>query len=322
MKNRDIGISATRAIAMLLIIFTHLIREIPNVSFFAQITNAAIYTFLFLSGWLYGKKIVPDFKRWLFLRMKRLLIPVYLWILFIFTFSALFIGKISLNSILIYVFNLQGILGGKRGIDHLWFVTAIMFCYMLTPVLQKFKIRILELDNIKKFVLLIILLIIQVSVSILWNQQIGVYLSYLIAYTLGYYLTSLWDGKLSNKNLCLLTVLVLGSFFLRMISRKFFDGTALYNAAIVANTQLILGIYIFVFVNHFQFFYKGKIMTKAINFFDSFSYEMFITHYAFIVGPLTIWGNFGIMPDSILIILATIISGYILKRITNLFYLN
>ena len=38
-----------------------------------------------------------------------------------------------------YIFNLQGFEIYVHGAEHLWYLTIIMICYLITPLLNKYK---------------------------------------------------------------------------------------------------------------------------------------------------------------------------------------
>lgn len=63
-KEKDYSISFVRVVSMFLIILTHILNQISEVAFLAQVTNAAVYTFLFISGYLFGTKPINNNKVW------------------------------------------------------------------------------------------------------------------------------------------------------------------------------------------------------------------------------------------------------------------
>lgn len=74
-KNRDDSISFIRVISMLMIILTHLVAEVDSIHFLGQISSVAVYTFIFISGYLFGKKDIYNPFKWLLKRLSRIMIP-------------------------------------------------------------------------------------------------------------------------------------------------------------------------------------------------------------------------------------------------------
>ena len=78
---RDVSIQLIRILSMFLIIIgCHLISEFGNdiLKKAGQIFNVGVYIFLFISGYLYGDKIIKNKKKWYFKRLKRILIMFFL----------------------------------------------------------------------------------------------------------------------------------------------------------------------------------------------------------------------------------------------------
>lgn len=317
-SKKDYGISLTRVFAMFLIILTHFIAQIESISFLSQLTNAAIYTFLFISGWLYGKKNIINFKVWMVNRFKKIMVPIYIWSAIIIAVQFIKGNDISGAKIIIYIFNLQGLLGGINGISHLWFTTFIGICYLITPLLQKIKKYFVKNSMLQKISMLFIALIFQIGVSLYFNEKLGIYLSYILIYMIGYLLSSIWDGQTSRKVFSVATIAMIFAIILRLEGKKMYDGSPFYNGVIVSNTQAIIGVYIYICTNKFKILYQRISVQKWIDYFDDISYEMYITHYAFIVGPLTIWGTYNLPTSILLVLIASFVSSKFIKKLSIL----
>lgn len=150
-NKRNIAIMYIRVIAMLFIFIDHAVTymDIPLKSVIIQITNSGNLIFLFISGFLYGGKMINDFKRWAIKRLIRLWIPYFIFILAYFAYSHFFLrnGDSTVASFFIYVFVLQGLLGTEGGPISLWFLTLLMICYFILPILQLFYIYNCNSDN-------------------------------------------------------------------------------------------------------------------------------------------------------------------------------
>ncbi len=300
---RDVSIQMVRIIAMLMIVACHIL----NVSTFtllknsAQFFNVGVYIFLFVSGYLYGKKNISDNKKFLVGRFKRLFIPIYIFILYISIFYIIS-DNFSLFNILSYIFGLQYFVGvSVNGLAHLWFISIIMLCYILTVPLNKYKDKIFKYKNI--------ILITVFSLSILLtfvNNKIGQILFYTLIYLIGY-TTSKDDTKIYLDFIFFIIVCIS-----RIILRKVFDGQALYNVIIVSICQIVITICIF---NIFRFLFKNNKSNKIIDYLDKLSFYIYIVHYHFITGPICLYVTFNnyIFATIILIISSFIIANILMK---------
>ena len=320
-KNRDESISFVRVVAMLMIIFTHLVREVDSIQFIAQITTVAVYVFIFISGFLFGKKEVHNPLNWIIKRLSRILIPMYVFMLFLFVMRFILFGEFSFSRILIYAFNLQGLLGGVQGGAHLWFLTTIMFCYLITPLLYKIRSRVLQLTDINKILSFLLLVTLQIITSYIVSERIGLNIAYLNLYVFAYFIANIWDRSVTVKGVVLFTVLVIFCMVIRLGAKYYIDGTLIYNTIIVPLTQSAIGIYLFMTLDQFKSLARNANMKKVVNHLDAISFEIFITHYAFIIGPFYIMGlTNNIVIDSILVIIATYILALLLNKICNIIY--
>ena len=136
LNKKDDGISLVRVVAMLLIIVTHIIHEIPSVKNLAQATSAAVYTFIFISGILYGPRDINNGLRWFVERLKVILTPMYVVLMTVVIWMCFSGEPIDFLKVGAYLINIQGFWGAFGGIGHMWFLTLIMLCYFITPLLS------------------------------------------------------------------------------------------------------------------------------------------------------------------------------------------
>ena len=288
-NNRLKYIQLTRVCAMCMILLCHAFNENKNFNFLGQIFNVGVFTFLFLSGYLYGPKYIKNDKEWLLKRLKKILIPMWLFMVFIFAVRFFLLGYgIEFKSYIVYLFNMQGLLRGVQGATHLWFMTTIMICYLITPLLYKIKKMVLYIDKRIIFIIIPLIISIQYIVAYLTSENIALQISYITLYIFAYYFSCIWDKQLERKKFYLITILTFCIVFVRLISKIFFDGTLLYNVLIVTYSQSILGIWIFLFFYYFTNNRNEKIYFKLINNLDKLSFEIYIVHYMFFVGPLRV----------------------------------
>lgn len=145
---RDIAITLLHVIGMIMIFLCHSM-QIEKIYSLSEILISGVPLFLFVSGYLAGKKEIDNIGKWWAGKAKRVLVPLFFFIIIVYGGYA--ISKAADVSPFQWIFslcNLQGLnytywkfnyFGAVAGCGHLWFVTTLMFCYLLTPIMQKFK---------------------------------------------------------------------------------------------------------------------------------------------------------------------------------------
>lgn len=292
------SISCIRVVATLLIILCHVVQEYNNsiLAMTGQIFNVGVIIFFFMSGFLYGDKEITNVGKWISNRFVRLMLPIYIFLIYLLVIFLFQKKAISIEVLLIHVLNLQGIINTYfLGLGHLWFVSVIMICYLLTPIIYKINEKNNSLNLYKFLFVSVVLIVLQIILSLILNYHlIGIYLVYIYVYFLGYYSKKIkWMNLVKYANIFLIIAVV--SILARFGLRYVFDGSILYDSVIVPYTQLVFGISIFYYM--FFFFYKIKeknsknIITILINKIDTLSYDIYISHYIYCVGPLAIIGS-------------------------------
>ena len=71
--------------------------------------------------------------------LKRILIPLYVFMLYLLNIYLINGNHINLINWIAYIFDLQGFQIYVHGAEHLWYLTIIMICYLITPILNKNK---------------------------------------------------------------------------------------------------------------------------------------------------------------------------------------
>lgn len=265
-------IQFVRMIALLLIISCHLLQALDN--YYCTILNVGVQVFLAMSGYLYGHKFVSNFKKWLLNKIIKLYIPYC--IVVVVTFVALYSLNIptSWKLIPIYLLDLQGFIGGGYGFGHLWFMTAIGVCYLLTPILQY---------GIKwsGYVFSLLLLIGFIEYGILRYELFK--FSWVYLYIISYYFARL------NDKVKLYFVLGLFLGLLASISYITIEEIRNYNYWENRLFHDLLGIFLLfapVFISRYCNF---SIKLKGFfHWLEHESYSIYLTHYLFILGPLAL----------------------------------
>lgn len=304
---RNVSIQIIRICAMLSIILCHLVQEVNNtvIAYTGQFFNVGVFIFIFLSGYLYGKKKIENNKEWLINRAKKIIIPVYSFMIFLIIIHIVN-HTMEYKYIFIYLFDLQYYLGGISGAQHLWFVSVIMLCYIVNIHLQYNNKMIMS----KKINIIFIMISI---ICVYLSPKFGQTLIYI--YILGYKYRYMEEKFKFNifKTIGLMIIAILTRLYFRQI----LDGSLLYDVIIVSITHTILGICIFRTIKYLceKFNIKGN---KFINSMDNLSYYIYITHYMFMVGPIRTMGMTQFLIINIIItIVLSYISAIVLRLIDN-----
>lgn len=322
-KQESYIISVVRVFSMILILLCHLVQENSNfiITQTAQIFNVGVFVFLFISGFLYGNKEINNTKKWYLKRAIRILVPLYIFIIFLIIVNVVFLNKaIDIKYYFIYLFNMQGLLGFILGAQHLWFLTALMFCYLVTPLLNKGK---KEFKDRNKIVYFIILISIHSIITIFINAKLGLYLGYLYTYIFAYYFGYEWKRIIKNKDMIILTIVMIIALVIRFMAKFIIDGSIIYDGIIVIYEQIILAFWIFIAI-YFTIskFKKGSNKkSKIILYFDNLSFYIYIVHIMFMTGPIRLMGlTNSFFINSMIVLMASYISAIILNKICNFIY--
>lgn len=315
----EMFISYLRVFAMILILACHIVQEHDNVyiNMTAQFLNVGVSIFIIISGYLYGKKEIKEgYFRWIRKRAKRILIPMYFFMIFLLIVNLAIGNDIRIANWIAYIFNLQGFQIYVHGAEHLWYLTIIMICYLITPILNKYKTKI---SNKNLIIYISMGILVQLITSYFINTQLGIYLIYILLYIIAYSIGYRSDMLISTKLMFISLVLAGTSAILRVTARVLFDNSILYDVIVVGYTQGIMAFCIFYI---FIYICRNVKENKVINFFDSISFEIYLVHYMYVIGPLRVMGlTNSFIVNTIITVVISILTAILLKKICEKFYL-
>lgn len=315
----DYSIAITRIVGCAMIFLCHYVQITGNstIAQSSQFFNVGVFVFFLISGYLYGQKNIGrgNVLKWYGKRLVKILVPLY--VVMIIIFLALYIENIKVMPMqyLIYALNLQGFWGEISGAAQLWFLTALMICYFITPLLQFMR------DNINKNVLKVIAsiyILLQLAVAIMGSTVLALYMMYIGVYIIGYsvlkyVLDEITTGKFAGWSIIM--VLAMG---LRIAGKILAAGTCYYDCIIVLYTQTILAIWIMMVVKFVYQSVHSRLDGKLIRKLDGYTMEIYMVHMMFMYLPFCLVGTVNLVVDTTLIILATVISAWILKKAENI----
>lgn len=186
MEKRNVNIQIARIIAMFSIVFCHCFNEIGNFfSFLGQLLNVGVFIFFIISAYLYGKKDIKEPKKWIKKKFLQICLPIYIWMLVVNCIYIVTNTNVNFYENFVYIFNLQAFINNNLlGLQHLWFISIILVLYIITLLLNKYKIYLLSQKNKTKIIMLF-LIVLYVVTSFL-NANLGRYIFYAIIYIYTY----------------------------------------------------------------------------------------------------------------------------------------
>ena len=194
-SQQSFSISIIRSMSVLLIIISHILQGYNNLMAFWF--NIGVQIFLVMSGFLYGAKDISNYGEWYTKRFKRILKPYYTYLIIIIPVFLVFNkNNISSVQIIYYFLNLQGVSGSIAGLGHLWYVTLIAICYLITPIIFKYNISRKENSKLKFYLLMVFQFIILQLISLKIGSNL---VPWVATYMFGFYLAGRNNYKTSKR---------------------------------------------------------------------------------------------------------------------------
>lgn len=325
------AISFARVCAMFMIILCHYFNCFSITAPMAQVFNVGVEVFFIISGFLYGRKNVNKPFIWFVNRMKKILIPLYIYyaVMLVILYITNNFGQMSsISKIALITLNLQGIFGGSYTdtlvTGHLWFVSFIMVCYIITPLLVKLK----ESVRMKKVVIFLIVSACISSVLMtlyfdmlptrFWVRITGIY-----CYIVAFFISNRPAYKKRRSYLILTLVMITFLVFRLAFNFKIINGNVylqrIYDVVVANYTYAVLGFWVF-----YTLLEIGKVVTKKevacklIKKIDKLSYYVYIIHYMFLTGVFSIISiTTNKIMNLIIFIIVTMIISILLKMLSE-----
>lgn len=307
---KNINISVIRLVSLLMIIICHILQGIGNELAFWF--NLGVQIFFFISGYLYGNKEVRDFKKFFNNKLIKILMP-----LSVLVFIMVIIEYFCFNHTYSKEFILANLLGFGGFYDTLdlltntWFVSYILICYLITPVLQKLIKN--NVNATKNFLILILLIIMFAEFKVIYINA-----AWLCNYIIGYYYGSYFKTKKKKRNfryilLALITIVLPFSLCLKYDLVNDIPNIIRNHRLLICSFEhTLLGCLLFIIFN----FVLGKINIKdncILRFSDKYSYYIYLVHQIFILNDMSLLNLTDyFMINIIIIFIMAILCGVIL----------
>ena len=289
-------ISLVRVFATFLIVMCHYIVIYSKVAWLSMVFNVGVELFFIISGFLYGQKKIIGVRKWLIKQIYKIAVPIYLYYLIsgILLCAMRQLGDINLIGVIKQLLFLNGFIGGGIGniaTSHLWFMSYILLCYAITPILQILRGKLRFGINMLIAVIAAVLEIVFILTIELNNQTAYlVHLSGVVLYIFSYFFSCYWNREINKPCYILLCALMLIANIFRIVTNTYIDNNTapllfkIYFSVISAYSQCIFAMWIFMTI-HIAYYAKKEIyfkIKKYIIFWDRRSMYMYIVHEMFI----------------------------------------
>lgn len=313
-KDSIFEISGIRFIAMLMIVVCHFMQFYGND--LAYWFNVGVQIFLIISGFLYGnKEFKLDPVEWLTIRFSKILVPYWMLLFLYICLSSLVSVELQFVEICKSLFGF----GNLPGLNHLWFIPNILFCYVITPYVKSIIVR----SNGSFFtfgVFLFIYIIVSSIVNLYFRHD------FISCYILGLFIGFHWykskkkDIFIRNISFCFIFLALITNLI-----RIYFPLVGYINHSIFtvyANyCHLLLGLAFFCI--SFMLFRSINLKFNIFKISDRYSYYIYLTHHIFILSPLSLMSLTNNCIFNILIVLMlSVISSVIIKKLSELIETN
>ncbi len=278
---RKCSVVYLRGIATLLIFFCHILL-ISGYEKSSMWLNTGVQIFFIISAYLLAKKELASWgniKQFFVKRCKRIFISYWLYIIIISLLLVLVHRQPDFRDFVIYFWGMKGFFKDANilGLGHLWFVTVILICYLITPVL--YYISRLEKKARRIGSIVICVIIVTFSMFVLNCNSYSIYI-------LGYMWVYLYFGQykkdVEKKELLIWSGLAIFFSILRLYMDNSGIETAnwyeIYDAICVPIFRFFLAMGIVIIFLYAEDFFAEKQECEFIKRFVELSYEFYLTH--------------------------------------------
>lgn len=313
-QKRDLSISFVRMLAMMFIVICHVMQYYDME--LAWWFNVGVQIFLCISGYLYGRKRILDILVFYRKNFVKILIDYEIVVFAAVAATVLFTDTvITVEEIAGAVLTVSTIAGGA----HLWFIPTILMCYLLTPLYERIFSR--AEQSHKLLVPAAVLLF--VMNELVFRQMFSYFNAawincYLIGFALRrfqqyrfWYTGSAWLLTLTGA-VCIsiqASVRYLQLITLTDAWRPFYYpmcdyGHVFLGVALFCSGRVLL-----------RPFCNINLIQRILRLSDRYSYQIYLTHHFFILGPLSLMAlTANSYVNVVLILLLTVLTAVLLQK--------
>jgi len=290
-----------------------------------QFFNCGVDLFIFISGYLYGGKVIKNFGRWYLKRIVTVALPAVILSMVVIIALSIAGQNQSINSIIAYCFDLEGLLFLNwnlvrilfkeiPSLGPLWFTTIIMLCYLMVPLLQMISTKI---KNKTRFLLLLFVCGSVISIAV--SNYVSLF--YFVAFAVGFFSKQLNLLEIVNfKYFALHSSVFIVSIVLRIILQRTIVGSFVY-ISYVTICHFFLGTWFIVLFAYYNNIKPNVINTiansKIAKVLDKYSFFVYLTHGVFCMGFFNFYDYFSLPIATVFFIIFTALSAFLLKVIST-----
>lgn len=274
------SLSWIRVAAMLSIVICHLFQAYQGR--WSDVFNMGVQVFFVLSGFLYGHKLLSDWRAWAKNRIRRVYQPYLLFLIAVIPLYAFFHEEaMNWKALPVYFLNLQGFrllprLGFLKieGLRHVWFITAIMCAYLSTPLLQRLR-------TFSGILMPALILLVAAAYCLTPSFRYVFVLSWVYLYAIGYLFANLDSRWQMFYLLLFLVALTILAFFMKWeIFRRPWSASYRLVHDLVGVVIVVGGVKVLSLV-------KGLEVPLVIRFLDKYSFPVYLVHFIIMHGPFS-----------------------------------
>lgn len=284
-----------RASSAILILLCHYCArcEYPLISVLSMVFNIGVQLFFIMSGFLVGYKgITKPYSKWYRKRLNRIFIPFWMFLFVLAIVHAA--NNISLLSVdwLFLVFGLQGTVVNVWGAEQTWFISVLLLCYLLSPLILDLTQRVSASHNSWiRAISIMAVCIMPIAYAFFeapWVYTVFTPVSlYIMSCVYGVNYNP--EKRFTHKKTLLALFVVAVSFCMRFAAKLFCDGTILYDRIVVPYSQTFAA-YAIVYI--FEAIFNTRTIPPLVQFISNISFEIYLYHYMFVQGPIALFGYF------------------------------
>ena len=245
----------------------------------AYLLNVGVQLFFLTSGFLYGKIEISNSGEFYKKRLTKVYVPYIFFVTVVMLLQGLLgTWQFNIRDVAIYALNLQGFLSATvDGLNHLWFLSVLMVCYLLTPLLQR-------LFKSYPWWLLAVVAVASI-VEFVFVKKMYPTCAWIVLYIVG-----MVYGRYAKSKVSLSIIIVSAVVLIGML--PFFRVDRLVEAD-WAHYSVWLHCALAVFIFAAMYYVIPKVVSESAKFpvlkqIDTISYEVYLVHHPLIMGPLAL----------------------------------
>ncbi|MBO5746000.1 MAG: acyltransferase [Clostridia bacterium] len=278
---KNYSLSLLRFIAMAFIVLCHFLQYYGNE--LAWWFNVGVQIFFCISGFLYGNKKITSPIEFVGKNFKKILIPYYCFLIpSIILYFVFHKESIDISTAIYSLLTIRTI----DGLGHLWFISYILFCYLITPYLQALADIMKKLKWLVFSFVCILIAMAGFLLSYAFNSFFD--FSRIFCYLFGYF-TAVFLHNYKNNIFkiftCIIVVLTIIMNIVKIYFKYINPGTFIFFDWFLAYAHALLGISITLI---FIVFFKKIKRVAFLDLTDKYSFFIYIVHQIFILSPFNL----------------------------------